>query len=187
MNLSKYNKVLDFAKTHKKVASKIIDLKNVNSKSLLDVGGGSGLLTHYLEGEFESITILEPSKEMTNNIDNSSNYKIINSSIQDWNSDLKYDTIVCFDSLHHFANGYKDGFEQVRSGILKMIKHAKKEVIIIEPRMNSFKGFSIKVQENWILRIGSYFMSVKEYEEILENFEYTIETFREFYIVIVKV
>lgn len=187
MKLSKFNKVLDFAKTHKKVALKISGMKDVNSKSLCDVGGGTGLLAHYLEDKFDSITILEPSKEMTGNIDNSSNYKIINSTIQDWNSNLKYDTIVCFDSLHHFTNGHDDGFEEVRSGILKMIKHANKEVIIIEPRMNSFKGFSIKVQENWILRIGSYFMSIKEYEEVLGNFNFTIEKFKEFYVVKIKV
>lgn len=188
MNLTKYNKVLDFAKTHKKVASKIIELKSVNSKSLLDVGGGSGLLAHYLENEFDSIIILEPSKEMTSHIDRppSSRFEIINSTIQQWSSNLKYDTIVCFDSLHHFANGYENGFEEVKNGLLKMVEHANNEVIIIEPRMNSFKGFSIKMQENWILRMESYFMNVKEYEKVLEGHNYSIEKFREFYVVVIK-
>ncbi|MCH8520205.1 MAG: class I SAM-dependent methyltransferase [Nanoarchaeota archaeon] len=186
MKLDSFNKVLDFAKTHKKVASKIIEIKSVNSKSLLDVGGGSGVLVHYLEDKFEDITILEPSDEMTNHITNPTNISIINSTIQDFSSELKYDTIVCFDSLHHFANGYENGFEEVKKGLLKMIEHANNEVIIIEPRINSFKGFSIKVQENWILRIGSYFMSIKEYEQVLEGYNYSIEKFREFYVIIIK-
>ena len=186
MELSKYNKVLDFAKTHKKVANKIKELKSVKSKSLLDIGGGSGLLVHYLEDDFENITILEPSREMTSHVDSSSRFEIINSTIQQWSSNLKYDTIVCFDSLHHFANGFEDGFKEVKDGILKMIEHANNEVIIVEPRMNSFKGFSIKMQENWILRIGSYFMSVKEYEEVLKDFNYSIKVFREFYIITIR-
>ncbi|MFP4401804.1 MAG: methyltransferase domain-containing protein [Candidatus Nanoarchaeia archaeon] len=185
MKLDFYNRVLDFAKTHKKIAEQIKELKHVNSKSLLDVGGGSGLLTHYLEDEFEKIIIVEPSKSMTNHITNSS-VTIINSIIQNWKSKDKFDTVVCFDSLHHVANEYKDGFEEVKNAILKMIDNAENEVIIIEPRMNSLSGFWIKVQENWILKMGSYFMSKNEFRDVLEEYNYSIYEYKQFIIVHIK-
>lgn len=186
MRLTTYNKILNLAGTHKKVASKIIEISSLKKDdSIIDIGGGSGLLANHLHSKFSNITVLEPSVSMTNNITNS-NFTIINSTIQEWKSHKKYDGIICFDSVHHFANGYQNGYEQVMFGIYKMIDHAKKEVIIIEPRTSTLQGSWIRFQENALGGIGSFFLNKKDYEEILRGYKYKIDKFKHFYLVVIR-
>lgn len=186
MRFTMYNKILNLARTHKKIANKIIEISSLKrDDSIIDVGGGSGLLVNHLSKKFSEITVLEPSKSMTNNIADS-NITIINSTIQEWNSKKKYDGVICFDSLHHFANGYQNGYEQVMFGIYKMIDHAKKEVIIIEPRTSTLQGGWIRFEENALAGIGSFFLNRKDFEEILRGYNYTIENFKHFYVVTVR-
>lgn len=176
MKLNTYNKILNFAQTHKKIASKILSISSSSSRSLIDIGGGSGLLLYYLNSSFNKVTILEPSKDMTSHIKDSS-FIIINSSIQEFSISKTYDTVVCFDSLHHFSNGSlkKDMFTEIVAGIKKMIALSRNDLIIIEPSMKSLSGNWTKFQENVLFRIGSYFLSKNQFEEILTKLNDELE------------
>lgn len=183
-----YNKILDLSKMHKKIADKIIKISK-SKKSLADIGGGSGLLAYYLTSKFKNVTVIEPSIEMTNYIQDDK-IKIINKSIQDLikqKKKEKYETVLCFDSLHHFSSGIESDNlrSEIEKAIDELIKRAEKEVIIIEPSMRSLSGQWIKFEENYLLRLGCYFLYEEGFEEILEKYDYKLnyEYFNSFLIV----
>ena len=138
--------------------------------ALIDIGGGSGLLTHYFNN-LKSITVLEPSKSMTKNIRDDT--YIINSTIQDFNSKETFDIVLCFDSLHHFTESMKESFHErkmhIKKCIHKMITFSNKDIIIIEPNIKTFKGWEIKFQENFLFRMKCTFLLKEDYDEILED------------------
>jgi 2-polyprenyl-3-methyl-5-hydroxy-6-metoxy-1,4-benzoquinol methylase len=182
--MNTYNKILNFAGEHKKFSKKISLLIDLENKSVLDVGAGSGLFAQYL-GEFtQNITLLEPSKSMLSKA--SKNFKKIDSSLQDFNTKNKFDFVVCIDSLHHLTNGYK-GREEVSKGIHKMISLAKDKVIIIDPNIKTFKGKWIQIQENFILRQNSTFFEEEDYNLTLRKYQYKIQKWKSFFVVIIDV
>ena len=181
--MSFYNKVLSLASKHKKVSKKISKITNLKGKSLIDIGGGSGLLSNYLLEYSKDITILEPSKEMLKKVDNK--FKIINKSIQGIDLKKKYDSVICFDSMHHFSNNHENSRLEVKKGIDKMINLGK-EVIIIEPNPRKLEGLWINFFENYLFRINSYFPSIEEYDSFLKSKNYTIEKWKNYLIIHIK-
>lgn len=162
--MSFYNNILRFSGLHKKVASLINELVNLDNKSILDVGGGSGLLAEYISRFSSDITILEPSKKF---LDKGKDFNKICKKIQDVkNFDVKYDVVVCFDSLHHFSNGEKDDLKSIKKGIENMVNLSLKKLVIIEPNPFTFRGAWIRFIENGIFRIGSRFLEKEEFETL---------------------
>lgn len=182
--MNTYNRVLDAAKEHRKVADKISTLINLRNKGMADIGGGSGLLAHHLKGHSSHITIIEPSEKMTSYSEDE--FTIINSSIQDLKTNKKFDVVLCFDSLHHFPSKVKDKKEEIKRCLDKMIGIAKEDIILIEPNPFTLKGFYLKVQENYLLFQGCYYPCKKEFEELLNDHKFTIELWRSYLIVHVK-
>lgn len=176
-----YNKILDFAKEHKKVAAKISKTIKLKNKSILDVGGGSGLLEYYLKEYTKKITILEPSKKMTDCIED--DFKIINETFQKYNSKEKFDIVIIYDSLHHIPEDSKNKREEIRKAINKMIDLTKEKVIIIEPNTNTLRGKWIKFQENTLMKLGTYFPTIEEYKEFLEGRNYSIEIWSKYLVI----
>lgn len=177
--LSFYNTILNLNQTHKKIATKIKDITICEkNSSLIDIGGGTGLLAYHLDNYF-TITLLEPSVTMTKHI---SGFKTIHKTLQKYSPE-NFDSVVCFDTLHHLSNEYENKFEQIQKGISKMIEIAEKEVIIIEPNMNTLQGKWLQFVENTLLRIGSYFPQLHEYETILKGYTYRITYYKHFIII----
>ncbi len=171
MKLDLYNIVLNINQTHKAIAKKII-AKSHYKTSLLDIGGGSGLLAHHLEKDFKEITILEPSKKMRKHI---FNHKIIPHKIEKITS-INQDTVVLFDTLHHLENPK----QQLR----RLIKLKPRELIIIEPNVKTLQGKWIQFLENTIFHLNTVFLKKEDFQNILKNAE--IEEYKSFLIIYVK-
>jgi len=80
-------------------------------ESLLEVGCGSGQHSLELSKNFKNtITCIEPSKRRTNQLkkvvkkNNIKNLKIQNCSIQEFNTNIKFDIIMIINVIHHTAN-----------------------------------------------------------------------------------
>lgn len=171
MKLDLYNLILNLNQTHKAIANKIVE-KSYYKTSLLDVGGGSGLLAHHLEKDFENITILEPSKKMRKHI---FNHKIIPHKIEQLTT-INQDTVVLFDTLHHLENPK----QQLR----RLLKLNPKELIIIEPNVETLQGRWIQFLENTIFHLNTHFFKKEDFQNIFKNAE--IEEFKSFIIIYVK-
>ncbi len=184
--MNSYNKVLDFAGEHKKYVEKISSLTELKNKTILDVGGGSGLVAHYLaEHNPKEITVLDPSQDMLDKIE--TNCTRVCSSFQDFISKKKYDIVVCIDSLHHLSEGFskQEGREEVKKGLKKILTLAKERVIIIDPNIYTLKGKWIDIQENYLLRINAEFLVEKDYNELLKDYSFNLEKWRHYYVVVV--
>ena len=82
---------------------------NFENKSVLDIGGGNGIYSYY--SKFcgaESCINLEPfqagSKNVfikANNVEDNLKVEIINKTIQEFNSEKKFDVIILHDSINH--------------------------------------------------------------------------------------
>lgn len=184
--MNSYNKVLDFAGEHKKFFEKISSLTKLKNKYILDVGGGSGLVAHYLaEHNPKEITVLDPSQDMLDKIETTCTR--VCSSFQNFKSKKKYDIVICIDSLHHLSEGFskQDGREEVKKGLNKILTLAKERVIIIDPNIYTLKGKWIDIQENHILRINAEFLVEKDYNEQLKDYSFNLEKWRHYYVVVV--
>ena len=184
--MSFYNLILSLGREHKKVAIKINEIcKFKSNEKIIDIGAGSGLLAEYLPLEKNNITLLEPSKKMLEKTNKG--YPKLNIKIQEINKiNEKYDFVVCFDSLHHFSNGYENKKEQIILGINNMVSIADKKIVIVEPNPKKLKTKWIIFIENFIFRIGSYFPKEEEYEELMEGKIFKLEKWKHYNIIIVE-
>jgi 2-polyprenyl-3-methyl-5-hydroxy-6-metoxy-1,4-benzoquinol methylase len=86
------------------VISKFLDKKN---KKILEVGGGIHLLTHYLEHEGYDVTSIEPggfagfADDLRKKILNKNNLKIFTTTLENFETDEKYDFIFSMNVLEH--------------------------------------------------------------------------------------
>lgn len=171
MKLDLYNFILDLNQTHKAIAQKII-AKSHYKTSLLDIGGGSGLLAHHLEKEFKAITILEPSKKMRKHI---FNHNVIPHEIEKLTT-INQDTVVMFDTLHHLKNP--------KQQLKRLLELNPKELIIIEPNTQTLQGKWIEFLETTIFHLNTQFLKKEDFEKILKNPK--IEEYKSFLIIYMK-
>lgn len=70
----------------------------------LELGPAHGVMTKYLISDFEELHLIEGSKELIDKIPDYANVKKINSLFEDYETDLKYDTIIMGHVLEHIYN-----------------------------------------------------------------------------------
>lgn len=77
--------------------------KTINS--VLEVGCYMGSMTQILSETFNDITVLEPSEQCINSLKNKfNNVKFINTILEDYDSQEKYDLIIISHTLEHMEN-----------------------------------------------------------------------------------
>ena len=95
------------------IMSIILDNAEVSKgKDVLDVACGTGvMIDYYLERDVKSITGVDFSNKMceiaSQKYKNYNNVKIICEDIEDYSSDIKYDSIIVYNSFPHFPNAEK--------------------------------------------------------------------------------
>lgn len=74
----------------------------VQGCSLCDLGSGSGLMVNKLTGHEGKIVCVEPFEQFSRFIEKRGNITIINSTIQEYESDEKFDMITAFGIMQYF-------------------------------------------------------------------------------------
>ena len=104
-NTNIYNYIFDDKMKYKiiKNLEEIIDLGNVNS--VLEVGCFEGSMTQILSEKFREVDVIEPSLDCINALINKfKNVNFINSIIEEYDTDKKYDLIIICHTLEHIEN-----------------------------------------------------------------------------------
>jgi SAM-dependent methyltransferase len=70
----------------------------------LELGPASGFMTKYLVNEFEALHLVEGSSELLDQIPNYDNVTKVHSYFEDYDSKMKYDTIIMSHVLEHIEN-----------------------------------------------------------------------------------
>jgi 2-polyprenyl-3-methyl-5-hydroxy-6-metoxy-1,4-benzoquinol methylase len=93
---------------------KYIILKNIKEilnnnftkiKNVLEVGCYMGSMTKILSETFDNVTVIEPSKQCINQLQNKfNNVKFINTILENYDTDEKYDLIIISHTLEHMEN-----------------------------------------------------------------------------------
>jgi SAM-dependent methyltransferase len=73
-----------------------------NKGSMIDVGAGLGKLTEKLETEFDEITVLDINSEVRDELTKHEKYEVIISDFFDFQTDKKYDFVLCSHVMYHF-------------------------------------------------------------------------------------
>lgn len=116
-------------------------------KNVLDIGCGSGIYTKLLSENNFKVTAIDASREMIKiarvfNSQNDANF--INTSFEDFTTDIKFDLI-----LGSFSLGYFEDLESIFTKINSMLNHEGKVILSsIHPvrmsaKKRSFKGYII--------------------------------------------
>ncbi len=73
-----------------------------NNTEILDIGSGTGLIVNKIYDKVKSIDCVEPLKNFTKHIVKSTNVKIINKNVFDFETSKQFDLITIFGVLHYF-------------------------------------------------------------------------------------
>lgn len=119
----------------------IVNKVSPYGKSILDVGCGDGFMLRYYGETFDSISAIEPSVYLYQNLLENPEFRnvaIKNASAENIPfDDLSFDVVIAKSSLHHFHNA--------QLGLREMNRVAKKVVAIIEvitPSLNTLEFIS---------------------------------------------
>lgn len=180
-------------------AEKCRKMSIASRKSLLDFGGGTGLLSLFLHDTFDSITIADSSKEMLKvaraNIRKAKISTIKTIELKDNISELSgnYSAIITLMTLHHITD--IDQFFRSASNILDdhgslIIADLCKEDGSFHQHVNGFdghNGFDTKSLSERLTRAGFEVKQVSHYFEIRkEESPGKIKTFPLFFLVAEK-
>ena len=143
------------------------------SSSVLDVGGGNGLITKYFVGKVKRIVVLDPAQKMLDCIKDSRIEKIKGVAQKIPFKSNSFDLVYCVDTLHHFTNGVsKDGLDVVKLCVKEMVRVLKKDGVLLigemEPR--GLIGRGVKFFENKVFKMGSLFFHVDELKRLVEEY-----------------
>ncbi|MFW6048534.1 MAG: class I SAM-dependent methyltransferase [Candidatus Natronoplasma sp.] len=156
-----------FSDTWSEIISQI-DLSNEDT--VLDVGGGQGILLESLQKEKPGIDVvlLDSSLQM---VRRSKTNKVLGNASKNPFSDGSFDHILCLDALHHFENKKESLREMIR-----VLKHDG-DIIILELDTKSPLTKFIEFVEK-LLGEPSYFFEPEVLERFFSNngFETTIHT-----------
>ncbi len=157
--MSLYNFILGLSFEHKRIAYYISNKINIDNKKIIDVGGGSGLLSKYLlHYGAKDVLNIDSSMKMLQKSDMNIETECIG--VFNLNRlDKKFDIAICYDSLHHFANGTDKKELVINKAINEMLFICKEKLIIVDINPNTIRGYLLKVLENKIFMQGSFFIT----------------------------
>ena len=106
-------------------ASFILEYANRKS-SILDIGTGTGLIINKIYKKVKYIECVEPYKNFTKFINKSSNIKIINKTIYDYDTDKSFDIVTMFGFMHYVGE-----YEAIKiyEKCFKFLKYAGKIIV----------------------------------------------------------
>ena len=152
----------------KRYYQKIKSMSNVNG-SVLDVGGGSGLIAQYIVEDANRTVVLDPSKGMLKKIKSDKIERVHGVAQKIPFPNNSFDVVCCVDSFHHFTNGYKK--EQYKATtklcIKELLRVLKKDgaLMIVEFDIEKSGGKLAKLFEDK-MRWGSNFYSKDQFKAL---------------------
>ncbi len=144
------------------------------SDSILDIGGGTGLIAEYFVHDVKRVVVLDPSRKMLAKIKSAKIKKIVGVTQDIKFSDNTFDIVYSVDAFHHFCNGYdKKKWRKITEQCIKeMLRVLKKggTLIIIEFDIEKPLGKLVEFFENKIMRWGSCFWTRKEFGGLFRSY-----------------
>ncbi|PIN74434.1 hypothetical protein COV20_00200 [Candidatus Woesearchaeota archaeon CG10_big_fil_rev_8_21_14_0_10_45_16] len=176
-----YDPIMKLMRRNRSLRKRIESSAGFNAAvSVLDVGGGTGLLIDSLADKVKEITILDPSRKMLSKNKNPKIKKIQGIVQKMPFRDEKFDIILCVDSFHHFTNGsQKRQWQETITNSLKELKRVLKRdgtLIIVEFDPLRLETKAIRFFENKILGLGSFFLKENDLREKLQENGFSSET-----------
>ncbi len=154
-----------------------------NAKLLVDIGGGSGLITRRFKGTAEKVLVIDPSEIMVKRARKNGIGAIVGNAENTGLKKESCDIIISIDAFHHFENHEKAAAEMYR--ILR-----KKGVVAIEeinPR--SIIGV-LGILEKVLLGMQSKFNPPEKLEELFRKTGFKVTSIKKnsfYYIIATKV
>ena len=110
-------------------------LKNIKSRTILDVGCGEGFLLNQIKEKFNNVSLTGIEMKVSTNIKKKLRYnkiKLIETKIENLNKiKLNYDTVICTHVLEHILD--------INTAYDNLKKICKKKLIIVVPRERPFR------------------------------------------------
>ncbi|VVB59211.1 Ubiquinone/menaquinone biosynthesis C-methyltransferase UbiE [uncultured archaeon] len=170
-----YNPLMKLSGKPREYYRKIKSISNPKkSDSVLDVGGGTGLVAEYFVHDVKRVVVLDPSRKMLEKI-KSDKIERVHGFAQniEFAADT-FDIVYCVDAMHHFTNSYKkeDWKKTIAQCIKEMLRVLKKggTLVIIEFDTEKPVGRFIEFFENKIMRWGSCFWTREEFRELFKKY-----------------
>jgi len=149
------------------------------SDSVLDVGGGTGLIAEHFLRDSKRVVVLDPSEKMLERINSDKIEKVRGFAREMKFKDASFDIVYCVDAMHHFTNGYdkKEWPEVLDASIAEMLRVLKKDgkLVIIEFDTEKPLGKFLAFFENIIMRWGSCFWTRDEFRALFKKYPIKIE------------
>lgn len=143
------------------------------SDSVLDIGGGTGLIAEYFARDVQRVVVLDPSKKMLALIKSGKIERVLGFAREMKFKDNSFDIVYCVDAMHHFTNGYgkKDWQEVLDASISEMLRVLKKDgtLVIIEFDTEKPLGKFLAFFENKIMRWKSCFWTKGEFRALFKK------------------
>ena len=131
--------------------------------TVLDIGGGTGLVAQYFVSHVKTITIVDPAERMLKKVPKG--IKVIQGTAQQLPfPDNHFDIIYCCDAFHHFSNGYNNKDQAIEQACHELVRVLTKKgkIIICEFHPQKRKAKIIIWLENSFFHWGSTFFTPEE-------------------------
>ena len=177
-----YNLFMKLTKlNHNKEIKNLLDLKR--NETLLDIGGGTGLLAKELSKNVKKYITIDKSKKMLEHHEIKENIQIIEADFFDYKFEEEFfDIIILSDVVHHIKDQnklLKKSYKLLKKGGLILIHDFNKE----SKRVKALEKF-----ENYMF--GDIFLkTTKEMENLLKDncFDITKKLDKNFYFILIGV
>ena len=148
-------------------------------ETVLEVGGGTGLIASCFLGSARRIVVLDPSREMLRRVPEGIE-RVEGVAQKIPFPDRSFDLVLCVDSLHHFPNGHPDTKKAINQAVKEMLRVLKPKgtLIIIDFDTGRIGGKLFSVLEEIVWGRGDRFYSRKGIEKLFGKHGAKVESSR---------